>query len=399
MRASKVLEKTVAITGIGLSDVGRPSPSSPIALTIQACRRAIASAGIETRRIDGVSSWPGFVADGSGMAPVGAHEVQRALGLKLDWFCGARETPGQLGAIFNAAAAIATGLVNHVLVFRTIAEASARSQNRSSTSWGSRSERVQGVHEWTVPFGAVTPIQVAAMMAARHFHEFGSTREQLGQIAVTSRQHASLNPGAVFRDPFTIQDYLVARPISTPLCLLDCDVPVDISMALILSRIDESAGLAHPPIRIEAIGSAMHRTDTWWRPECLTDTCSSDAATMMWNRTDMKPGDVDLAELYDGYSIFTFLWLEALGFCGRGEAGSFVEGGHRIALDGQLPLNTHGGQLSAGRQHGLGTVVEACTQLWGEAGARQVANSPRIAAVSAGFANGFSGCMLLTRDN
>jgi len=395
----KALEKTTAVSGIGLSEVGRPSTKSPIALTVQACQRAISSAGIDPKRIDGISTWPGFLSDASGMSQVGTHEVMRALGLHIDWFCGARETPGQLGAIFNAVAAVATGLANHVLVFRTISEASARNQNRENTSWGNTTERVRGVQEWTVPFGSVTPVNIAAMMAKRHFHDYGSTREQLAQIALNSRRNACLNPDAVFRTPLTMDDYLSSRAISTPLGLYDCDIPVDVSIAILVSRLDESHGLIQTPLRIEAIGSAMHRTDTWWRPESLTDSCSSDAAAMMWRRTDLKPKDVDVAQLYDGYSIFAFLWLEALGFCNRGEAGSFIEGGNRISLTGEIPVNTHGGQLSAGRLHGLGTVHEACTQLWGIGKDRQVPGNPRIAVATGGFGNGFSGCMLLVRED
>jgi acetyl-CoA acetyltransferase len=117
----------------------------------------------------------------------------------------------------------------------------------------------------------------------------------------------------------------------------------------------------------------------------------------MWSRTDLKPADVDIAELYDGFSFLTVLWLEALGFCGRGEGMDFIAGGTRIARDGQLPLNTHGGQLSAGRTHGLGHVYEAVEQLRGVSGARQVAGDPSVAAVANGGGN-IASAMLLVRD-
>jgi acetyl-CoA acetyltransferase len=121
-----------------------------------------------------------------------------------------------------------------------------------------------------------------------------------------------------------------------------------------------------------------------------------DAAAMLWSRTDLKPRDVDIAELYDGFSFLTIVWLEALGFCPKGEGGRFIEGGKRIALDGELPLNTNGGQLSAGRLHGYGFLHEACIQLRGEAGARQVARQPQVAAVGVG-GGPLGGCVLLTR--
>ena len=121
-----------------------------------------------------------------------------------------------------------------------------------------------------------------------------------------------------------------------------------------------------------------------------------DAGAHLWTRTDLRPADVDVAELYDGFSFLTLSWLEALGFCGVGESGSFVEGGERIGLDGELPLNTHGGQLSAGRLHGFGFLHEACVQLWGEGGERQVPGGPEVAVAAAGGGN-TCGCMLLVR--
>ena len=122
-----------------------------------------------------------------------------------------------------------------------------------------------------------------------------------------------------------------------------------------------------------------------------------DAAAMLWERTDLEPADVDVAELYDGFSFITLAWLEALGFCAKGEGGPFIEGGERIALNGPLPLNTHGGQLSAGRLHGYGFVHEACVQLWREGGERQIAGQPGVAVAAAG-GGPLGGCMLLVRD-
>jgi acetyl-CoA acetyltransferase len=121
-----------------------------------------------------------------------------------------------------------------------------------------------------------------------------------------------------------------------------------------------------------------------------------DAAAEMWSRTSLRPDDIDVAELYDGFTFLTLAWLEALGICAEGESGAFVEDGSRIALDGMLPLNTYGGQLSAGRLHGYWALHEACVQLRGDAGARQVARQPEVAVVSAG-GGPIAGCMLLTR--
>jgi acetyl-CoA acetyltransferase len=160
---------------------------------------------------------------------------------------------------------------------------------------------------------------------------------------------------------------------------------------------DLARDLAKPPIRIDAVGSALHDRNSWAALENLATQATPSPARMMWNRTDLRPGDVDLAELYDGFSFHSLAWLESFGFCPRFEAPAFVEGGARIALDGELPINTSGGQLSAGRLHGYGQVHEACEQLWERAGDRQVAGEPRVAVCST--AGGpLAGCMLLVRE-
>lgn len=393
----RVTETQTAISGIGLSEVGRPSARSALQLTVDASLQAIEDAGLDRSQIDGISTYPGIIPDSSGLSAVGVHDIRMALGLKTDWYSGAKETSGQLGAVFNAVAAVVAGFANHVLVFRTITEASARKARPGATAIGGGAARVGGVHEWTTPFGALSAATWFGLYAQRHFHEYGTRPEQLAQIALNARRNAGLNPAAVYREPLTMEQYLASRMISTPLRIYDCDVPVDASVAVIVSRVDEARELRNPLIRVEAIGSALRSRDTWYRPEDLTR--SADAADMMWSRTGLKPKDVDVAQLYDGFSIHTMLWLEALGFCGRGESGPFVESGKRIALDGELPINTSGGQLSAGRLHGLGFLHEACVQLWGRGERRQVANTPRVAVASAGYGGGFAGCMLVARHD
>jgi acetyl-CoA acetyltransferase len=193
----------------------------------------------------------------------------------------------------------------------------------------------------------------------------------------------------------TMDDYLGARMIATPLGLYDCDVPADGSVAVVLSHADTVPDLDHPPVRVDAIGSALHGRDSWDQRADLTTMAAFDAARMLWSRTDLTPADVDVAELYDGFSYLTLQWLEALGFCEHGESGGYVEGGGRISPDGQLPLNTHGGQLSAGRLHGYGYLHEACVQLLGRAGDRQVSGPPEVAVVGTG-GGPLGGCLLLT---
>ena len=252
--------------------------------------------------------------------------------------------------------------------------------------------------QWCLPFGAPSAANWIALYAQRHFHEYGTTREQLAQIALNARKNAQLNPRAIYRDPMSMEDYFAARMITSPFCLFDCDVPCDGGTAVIVSRAEAASDLRKPPIRVEAIGSAIRGRPSWDQLEDLTTFCLRDAAAMMWSRTDLKPSDVRVAELYDGFSFITLAWLEALGFCGKGEGGPFIEGGERIArVGGQVALNTNGGQLSGGRLHGYGFLHEACTQLWGEGGDRQVPGDPEVAVAAAG-GGPLAGCLLLTRS-
>ena len=280
------------------------------------------------------------------------------------------------------------------MVFRTIKEGSgAPYWARSETSGR---QRLGDAFQYLLPFGALTAINWIALYAQRHVHLYGTTREQMGQVAVNGRRNAMVNPRALFRDPLSLDDYLAARMISTPLCLFDCDAPTDASTAFVLSNAEAAPDLRSTPIRIEAVGTALHGAASWDQVD-MPRMGAFDAGAMMWSRTELKPKDVDVAELYDGFSFLTLTWLEALGFCGLGESGPFVEGGSRIAREGKLPVNTHGGQLSAGRTHGFGFIHEAVTQLRGDGGERQVAGRPQVAVACAG-GGPQAGCMLLVRD-
>jgi acetyl-CoA acetyltransferase len=249
--------------------------------------------------------------------------------------------------------------------------------------------------QWLHPFNATSPANWHALEAQWHFDRYGTTREQLGWIPITLRANAGLNPDAIYREPMSMDDYLGARMISSPLCLYDCDVPADGSTAFIISAAeyagDAPAGAAH----VHALGTARHDRPLW---DQWDDSAGGtrDAARQLWSRADLSPSDVDVAELYDGFSIMLLTWLEELGFCKPGEGGPFVEGGERIGLKGVLPVNTNGGQLSAGRLHGFGLVQEAVLQLRGVCGDRQVPEA-EVALVSNGSGH-ISGCMLLTRS-
>ena len=388
-------EKTVVITGIGQSEIGRPSTKSAMRLTVDAVKEAVADAGLSLGDIDGIACWPGD--NGDAFSPVGPAALTTALGLKVGWYGAGYEGPGPLAAMINGAMAISAGLARHVLVFRTINEATARLRDRASNALSNKTAGRDSSYFWHryTPFNVVSATNMTAMYARRHFHDYGTTPEQLAQIALTCRRHAALNPKAVYRAPLTMDAYMASRMISSPLRLYDCDVHCDASTVIILSRRDLAKDQPNRPIRIEAIGAALEQGWSWDQVS-LTEMVTPEVARMMWSRTDLKPKDVDMAQLYDGFSILTLIWLEGMGFCPRGEGGRFIEGGERISLTGELPLNTNGGQLSGGRTHGLGYVHEACLQLWGRAGERQLKKN-QVAAVAAG-AGPLGGSLLLVRD-
>jgi acetyl-CoA acetyltransferase len=195
-----------------------------------------------------------------------------------------------------------------------------------------------------------------------------------------------------------MDDYLSARMITTPFGLYDCDVPADASVAVIVSAVDAARDLAKPPVLVEAVGTQITERIEWDQSTMTHEPQVFGPSAHLWTRTSLRPADVQVAELYDGFSFNCVSWIEALGFCEVGEAKDFLDGGKAIAREGGvIALNTNGGQLSAGRTHGMGFVHEAVVQLRGEGGERQVANAD-VAVVSSGGLTP-SGVILLRRDS
>ncbi|OBJ49680.1 thiolase C-terminal domain-containing protein [Mycobacterium asiaticum] len=391
MLTTEKFEDKVALTGIGMSKIGRRLMAPPLSLTVEACEAAIADAGLTFDDIDGLSTYPGGGNFG-GFGEGGVIALEAALGIRPTWHNGGMETFGPAGSVIAAMLAVATGLARHVLCFRTLWEATFNElmkQGKIVPSGGRTAS-------WQWPFGATSAAHTLALNAQRHFHRYGTTKETLGWIALNQRANAELNPTAVYRDPMTMDDYLNARPITTPFGLYDCDVPCDGAVAVIVSAVDAARDLPKPPVLVEAVGTQIIERIDWDQSTLTHEPQVLGQAAHLWSRTALKPSDVDVAELYDGFTMNCLSWMEALGFCGIGEAREFLDGGKNIARDGLIPLNTHGGQLSHGRTHGMGLLHEAVTQLRGEAGARQVADA-RVGVVSSGGLTP-SGVMLLRTE-
>jgi len=380
-------EKDTIISGIGISKIGRKTGIPGMDLTRQAATQAIADAGLKNEDIDGIAT----------IGDVPLEEVVTDLGLSTRYTGGGYDNAGLMSPVIAAMLAVASGKARHVLVYRTVMMmgGSMLQDDRTVASAPGRVAPFNGMMadmSRLMVYHAYAAPNWLAMHCNRHMHLYGTTKEQLGWLAISSREKAGLNLLAAYRDPLTMDEYMNARLVSTPFGLYDCDVPVDGSIALVISHKDFAPDCPKP-VRVNAMGGA-DGMGSWLRRPDFPGMASVDAAEEMWSRTDLKPADINMAQLYDGFTYITLAWLEALGFCKQGESGPFVEGGTRIALDGELPLNTYGGQLSAGRMHGYWIIHEACLQLRGEAGDRQVSRHETAVVGSGG--GPFAGALLLT---
>jgi acetyl-CoA acetyltransferase len=375
--------RSAIISGIGISRVGRRLAVPVGDLTEEAARAAIADAGLTPAGIDGIAT----------MGDTPTEEAARRLGMTPSWTGGGMGRYGLLSPVVEGFEAVGSRAARHVLVYRTVNMMGGAATDAGSVDPGELPPSMRDMGRM-LTMHAYSAANWLAMHMRRHMYLYGTTREQAGWIAVNSRRNAALNSSAAYREPLTLDEYLSARMISEPFGLYDCDVPIDGSIAVVISPSAHAADCDNA-VRVEAVGGSEGLGGWDQRPD-YPKMASADAAAEMWQATTLRPGDVDVAELYDGFTFLTLAWLEALGFCGDGESGPYVEGASRIALDGELPLNTYGGQLSAGRMHGYWVLHEACLQLRGEAGERQVAGGPEVAVVSNG-GGPIAGCLLLTR--
>jgi acetyl-CoA acetyltransferase len=324
-----------------------------------------------------------------GMSEGGPSAIEEALRIHPTWINGGGDLPGPGGSVIAAAMAVASGLCRHVLCFRTVWESTF------ACSWPGGAPRTSGAA--ASGRAGLGPVPRMACSLRRHVrrqldrHERHAVHAPLRRsprdarlIAVNGRRNAALNPNAIYRDPMTMDDYLSARPITSPFGLYDCDVPCDGSIAVIVSAASVADDLPHPAVRIEAVGTQILERVSWDQDTLTHEPQVIGQAAHLWTRTDMRPSEVDLALVYDGFTFNAISWLEGLGFCGFGEAYDWLDGGRRIALDGELPVNPHGGQLSEGRSHGFGFLYEAVTQLRHDAGARQVADAKTAVVTSGG---------------
>lgn len=381
------------MVGVSLSDCGRVPDATPYALHAQAARRALADAGLDRARVDGLAS--------AGLGTLAPVEVAEYLGLRPTWV-DSTSVGGSAWEVMaaHAADAIAAGHANAVLL---VYGSTARADIKAGRRTGNLSFGARGPLQFEVPYGH-TLIAKYAMAARRHMIEYGTTVEQLAQVAVQARANAALNPEAMYRAPITVDDVLSGPMIADPFTKLHCCLRSDGGAAVLLAAEEYVRDCRTGPVWILGTGEHVsHAAMSEWPDFTLSPAAVS--GRLAFARAGVTPADIDFAELYDAFTYMTLVTLEDLGFCAKGEGGAFVGEGRLLVRGGELPVNTDGGGLSA--QHpgmrGLFLLVEAVRQLRGEAGERQVrardGGPPRLG-VASGTGGWFcsSGTVVLARD-
>lgn len=334
---------------------------SELQIMAESARGALADCGLGLADVDGLAS--------ASMGAMGVVQLAEYLNLKPRWLDGTNIGGSSFVAhVSHAAAAIHAGLCEVALILY----GSTAASNAMAIGTGGFGGRDPGA-AFVSPYG-LTTVGSYALVARRHMEQYGTTPEQLAEIAVTMRRHAGLNPEAKMRRPITVPDVLESRMISEPLHLLDCCIISDGGGALVVTSAERARDLPRPPVLVLGCGEAVAHQEIG-APDLLTIAARQSGAQAL-AMAGVRPGDFDLCTLYDSFTITVLLTLENLGFCKAGEGGSFVTGG-RIGLGGELPVNPDGGGLSSNHpgMRGIFLVIEAVRQLRGECGPRQVAGA------------------------
>ncbi len=385
----------VAIAGIGFSPIERRTqvPLGRYALT--AAQKAVEDCGLKLSDIDGLATYPqapflgAMNRDGEDIITVKFFLSAPGAGT-IAWYSQAGEGL-VVTAMRDAVNALIAGACRYVLVWRAM-------YVPPGTYGHAILDDAIGDAQFTAPYGCISPIQWHALAYRRYMETYGATRASMAALALNSRRNANANEHAIFAGrTLTRDEYMSARMIADPLCLFDCDVPVTACVAAVLTTAERARDLRQRPAYVAAIGQ---QTDggTQQLHNALTDPIAAGKplADRLWADAGLGPADMAAAELYDGFAPSTLYWLEAAGFCPRGEAHRFIQDG-RIALGGALPVNTFGGSLSQGRLHGMGHIAEAALQISGRAGERQLSDPAAICVFDGSpMLNGSA--MVLTRD-
>ncbi|QOT73350.1 thiolase [Sphingobium fuliginis] len=348
-----------AIVGASTYGIGQCPGLSAVDMAAKAALLALADAGIALSEVDALYTSAPYEA-------LGGMELAEYLGLTPK-VTDCNRTGGSAFEVYvqQAALALEAGLIDCALI--------AYGSNPASNPPPGVGMTRQS--PWEAPYKPLAPLSSYALAASRHMHLYGTTREQLAEVAVAARQWAQLNPEAAVRDPLSVEDVLKARMVSDPLTVRDCCLFNDGAAAVVMVRADRAKDCARAPVHVLGAAHAVTHREISSMPD-LTVTGAAISGPQAFAQAGVKPADMDVAMLYDAFTITPILFLEDLGFCPKGEGGRFVSGGH-VAPGGGLALNTNGGGLSCVHpgMYGLFLLVEATRQLRGECGERQVGNA------------------------
>jgi acetyl-CoA acetyltransferase len=367
-----------AIVGIGATEFSRDAGRSELQLACEAIRDALGDAGLEPAAVDGIVSYT--------IDPVEETELVRSVGFREVAFSS--RIPygggGSMGTLLHAAAAITSGAAEVVVAYRAVRARSGASRFGAPKTAPAPTSAHSGTTamQWCMPYGVLTPASWMALNATRYMHAFGVTNADFGRAVVQLRSYAETNPAAWgYKRPMTLDDHQASRWIAEPcIRMFDCCQETDGSVALVMTSRERAADLPHPPVGIGAAATAglfeQEIASDHYRPDLAIMDGSVALGRRLFDRSGFRRDELDAAMIYDAFSPILLMQLEALGFCGPGEAKDFVADGS-LGLDGALPTNTNGGLIGEGYIHGLNLVLEAARQLRGTA-VNQVAQARQV---------------------
>jgi acetyl-CoA acetyltransferase len=365
--------KRVAIVGYAHSPIERHSAQSLGALSLATAKRAIADAGLEPDQIDGFTTGALFPTSGAhaiedGISMVSSNWLAQHLGVNPRWaagFQGFGQIPGSVALAVNA---IASGAADYVLLHRSLHNPKARYH-------GNPMREARGSAQWFVPQGYFGPLSMIALPYMEYLQRYGANRESMAAVVVEARKNGARIPWSYwYGKPLSAEEYLSAPLLDDPICRYDCDIPVDGAAVFVLTSAERARDLPHQPVYVAGFANGhptAHRLPTHWPLDDMMTT-GFETSRRLWESAGVGVNDVDLPQLYDGFSPFIYIWLETLGFCPVGEAHRFVEdGGIDSDAPGGLPILSGGGALGNGRMHGVPQMLECYLQLSRRAGERQ----------------------------
>jgi acetyl-CoA acetyltransferase len=352
------LRDAAAIVGIGQTEFAKQIDRPEGQLAAEAVVAALRDAGLTPADVDGLSSYTMESTDEVTLAKtIGAGDITYFSQVGYGGGAGC-------ATIGHAAMAIATGQADVVVAWR-----SRKRGARTSRPWAAAPSRLPIQAQWTRPFGLLRPVDEVAMLARRYMHEYGGGREHLAEVAMAVRAHANRNPAALmYEKTMTLDDYMAARFISEPLCLFDNCLETDGALAAVLVSAERAKDCPHPPALVHAFGQGLHRQHESMVNYYCEDPLTGPAwacAEKLWAQSELGPGDIDVAQIYDAFTPLILLSLEGYGFCRRGEAPDFVADGNLRWGSGSLPTNTSGGGLSEAYVHGFNLITEGVRQVRG----------------------------------